>query len=116
MNDPEPVGTIVKRLTERTATGTASMVHEKARLSFAANTRPYLNPTFPNLASGVFPIQVGASNEIPPQMPNSFRGLSTATDDCGAGVTFPSCATVSGTTTSRANSNASIRGFELRTK
>src|SRR5215213_8654662 len=81
-NAPGPVGTIVNWLTERTATGTASMVHEKARLSFAANTRPYLNPMFPNLASGVFPIHVGASNEIPPHIPNSFRVLSILPDPC----------------------------------
>src|SRR5215204_1090718 len=116
MNDPEPVGTIVKRLTERTATGTASMVHEKARLSFAANTRPYLNPIFPNLASGVFPIHVGASNEIPPHIPNSFRLFSPAADGCCPAGTLACCAALSGTTRRSAKNNESVRELGTRTQ
>ena len=57
---------------EPPATGMTSMVHSNATVLLAASTRPYRRPMLPNLASGVLPISVGASNEIPPQIPNSF--------------------------------------------
>src|ERR1700752_49378 len=116
VNEPEPVGTIVKRLTESTAIGTASMVHENARLSFAANTRPYRNPMLPNLASGVFPIQVGASKEIPAHTPNSFRLFSMLPDYCWPAVTLACCAALSEANRRIASMQNSVRGLGMKTQ
>ena len=85
------------------------MVHEKASSSFAANTRPYLNPTFPNRASGVFPIHVGALNEMPPHMPNSFRrSLASLSPDV--------CAALSGTARRSTKNNKSVSRLRTSTQ